>query len=36
MLANSLVGDSAGTTDVPLNSACSDEEHAAQMVRMRL
>ena len=36
MLANSLVGDSASTTDVPLNSACSDEEHAAQMVRMRL
>ena len=35
MLAENLVGDSAKTTDVPLNSACSDEEHAA-MVNVRI
>jgi glutaredoxin len=36
MLSNDLVGESAKSTDVPLNSACSDEEHAAQAVRMNL
>ncbi len=35
MLSNHLVGESANTTDVPLNSACSDEEHA-KMVRVQL
>lgn len=35
MLANGLVGESAKETDVPLNSACSDEEHAA-MVKLKL
>jgi monothiol glutaredoxin len=29
MLANGVVGASAKTTDVPLNSACTDEQHAA-------
>lgn len=36
LLSNSLVGESSKATDVPLNSACFDEEHAAQAVRMRL
>lgn len=35
MLANSLVGEAAKGTDVPLNAACSDEEHEA-MVRLKL
>lgn len=35
MLANGIVGESPKTTDVPLNSACSDEEHAA-MVKLKL
>jgi len=35
MLANNLVGESAKATDVPLNAACSDEEHAS-MVRLKL
>lgn len=29
MLAQGLVGESAKATDVPLNAACSDEQHAA-------
>ena len=29
LLANNLVGDDAGTTNVPLNSPCSDVEHDA-------
>lgn len=36
LLSNNLVGESSRATDVPLNSACSDEEHAAQAVRLRL
>lgn len=36
LLSNNLVGESSKATDVPLNSACSDEEHAAQAVRLRL
>lgn len=35
MLGQGLIGTTEKTTDVPLNSACSDEEHAA-MVRMKL
>jgi monothiol glutaredoxin len=35
MTAQGLVGESAKTTDVPLNAACSDEEHAA-MVNLKL
>lgn len=35
LLANSLVGESAKSTDVPLNAACSDDEHAA-MVRLKV
>jgi len=35
LIENSLVGDSAKATDVPLNAPCSDEEHAA-MVNMKL
>lgn len=35
MLGQGLIGATDKTTDVPLNSACSDEEHAA-MVRMKL
>jgi monothiol glutaredoxin len=35
LLSNRLVGESAAETNVPLNSACSDEEHAA-MVNVRL
>ena len=35
-LAQGLVGDSAKSTDVPLNSACTDEEHASMAVRMKL
>ena len=35
MLSNRLVGESAQETNVPLNSACSDEEHAA-MVKLKL
>lgn len=35
MLSNNLVGQSDKTTDVPLNSACSDEEHA-RMVNVKL
>jgi len=35
LLANRLVGESSKETDVPLNSACSDEEHAA-MVKLKL
>jgi len=35
LLSNRLVGEPAAETDVPLNSACSDEEHAA-MVNVRL
>ncbi len=35
MLQNGLVGQSDKTTDVPLNSACSDEEHA-RMVNVKL
>ena len=29
LLENGLVGDTAATTNVPLNSACSDAEHEA-------
>jgi glutaredoxin len=29
MLSAGLVGDSAKTTDVPLNAPCTDEQHAA-------
>ncbi len=29
LLAQGLVGDPAAPTDVPLNAACSDEQHAA-------
>jgi len=29
LLANSLVGTTGNTTDVPLNAPCSDEQHAA-------
>ena len=29
LLENRLVGDSAGTTDVPLNAPCSDAQHEA-------
>lgn len=35
MLSNGLVGGSTKATDVPLNSACTDAEHAA-MVNVRL
>ena len=35
MLSQGLVGESARTTDVPLNAACSDAEHAA-MVTMKI
>lgn len=35
MLSNGLVGESSASTDVPLNSACSDEEHAS-MVKLKL
>lgn len=35
LVANQLVGTTANTTDVPLNSSCSDEEHAA-MIKVRL
>ncbi len=35
LIENSLVGESANATDVPLNAPCSDEEHAA-MVNMKL
>ena len=35
LLSNSLVQESPVETDVPLNSACSDEEHAA-MVKLRI
>lgn len=33
--SNGLVGDTSNTTTVPLNAACSDEEHA-QMVKIKL
>ncbi len=33
MLENQLVGSTANSTDVPLNSACTDEEHAAMAAR---
>ncbi|MDX2082245.1 MAG: glutaredoxin [Terrimicrobiaceae bacterium] len=36
LLQNGLVQENAKSTDVPLNSACSDEEHAAQAVRLKL
>jgi len=36
LLAQSLVGPSAKATNVPLNAPCSDEEHAAMMVNMKL
>ena len=29
LLQNGLVGDPAGTTNVPLNAPCSDAEHEA-------
>jgi len=38
MLAQGLVGSTEKTTDVPLNAACSDEQHAAmaaEAVRMK-
>ncbi len=35
MLSNGLVGESNKQTDVPLNAACSDEEHA-RMVNLKL
>jgi len=35
LLSNDFVGDSANNTDVPLNSACTDAEHAA-MVRVQV
>jgi monothiol glutaredoxin len=35
LLTNRLVGESSAETDVPLNSACSDAEHAA-MVNLKL
>ncbi len=36
MLSQSLVGNTDKTTNVPLNAACTDEEHAAMAVRMKL
>jgi monothiol glutaredoxin len=39
MLANGVVGSSEKTTDVPLNSACTDEQHAAmaaEVVKLKL
>lgn len=35
MLEEGIVGSSEKTTEVPLNSACTDEQHAA-MVKMNL
>lgn len=35
MLSNKLVGESVQETNVPLNAACSDAEHAA-MVNLKL
>ncbi len=35
LLAQNLVGASEKTTDVPLNAACSDEEHAS-MIKLKL
>lgn len=35
MLEQGIVGSSEKTTEVPLNSACTDEQHAA-MVKMNL
>ena len=35
MLSNKLVGESVAETNVPLNAACSDAEHAA-MVNLKL
>ena len=35
LLEEKLVGPSSETTEVPLNSACSDEQHAA-MIKMNL
>ena len=31
LLKEKLVGPSSATTDVPLNAACSDEQHAAML-----
>lgn len=36
MIQQGLVGTSEKTTDVPLNAACSDAEHAAMAVNMKL
>lgn len=36
MIQQGLVGTSEKTTDVPLNAACSDAEHAAMAVKMKL
>ena len=36
MLANNLVGSSENTTDVPLNAPCTDEQHAAMAIKMKL
>ncbi len=39
MLDEKLVGPNANTTDVPLNSACTDEQHAAmaaEAVKLKL
>lgn len=39
MLAQGLVGESVKTTDVPLNAACTDEQHAAmagEAVKLKL
>ena len=35
LMANNLVGTSDHSTDVPLNSACTDEQHEA-MIKMKL
>jgi glutaredoxin-related protein len=35
LIANSLVGSSENSTDVPLNAPCTDEQHEA-MIKMKL
>lgn len=36
MLANDLVGSSENSTDVPLNAPCTDEQHEAMAIKMKL
>jgi monothiol glutaredoxin len=36
MLANNLVGSSENSTDVPLNAPCTDEQHEAMAIKMKL